>query len=130
MENEALLWEQHLAETVENGVCPNFVVAMDVIGHRWTALIIAGIGREGAGFAEIGRFVGGIGDTMLAKRLRELENDGLVVREVMDTRPTRVQYHLTERGGELLPILEQIAVWGHRYSAAEGERALMTESTR
>lgn len=106
-------------EEAVGGACPSFVTAMDIIGRRWTGIIIEAIGRDCTGFAEISRFVGHIGDTMLAKRLRELETDGLVERTVVDTRPLRVRYTLTIAGLALLPILEDITSWGHAYEAAE-----------
>ncbi|PPF56486.1 transcriptional regulator [Clavibacter michiganensis] len=100
------------------GACPSFVAAMDVIGRRWSGLIIEAIGQGNTGFAEISRFIGVIGDTMLARRLRELEDDSLVVREVLDGPPVRVRYSLTGRGAELLPILQQIVLWGHAHALA------------
>jgi len=81
---------------------------MDVIGRRWSGLIIEAIGKGHAGFAEVSRFVPQIGDTMLAKRLRELEIDGLIEREVINGRPVRVRYSLTAAGLALLPILRDI----------------------
>lgn len=105
-------------EEAVGGACPSFVTAMDVIGRRWTGIIIEAIGRDCTGFAEISRFVGHIGDTMLAKRLRELETDGLIERAVVGTRPLRVRYTLTVAGLALLPILEDITSWGHAYGTA------------
>jgi DNA-binding HxlR family transcriptional regulator len=86
---------------------------MDILGRRWSALIIEAIGRGNAGFAEISKFVGAVVDPMLARRLRELESDGMLTREVVDGRPIRVRYSLTVCGSELLPILRQINVWAH-----------------
>lgn len=101
------------------GACPSFVTAMDIIGRRWSGIIIEAIGRGCTGFAEISRFIAHIGDTMLAKRLRELEDDGLVERTVASSRPVRVEYSLTVAGLALLPILRDITEWGHSYAAAE-----------
>ncbi|GAB3556817.1 winged helix-turn-helix transcriptional regulator [Spelaeicoccus albus] len=107
------------AEEAVGGACPSFVTAMDVIGRRWNGIIIEAIGRGNHGYAEISRFVGHVGDTMLAKRLRELEADGLVERTVEAGPPIRVTYTLTVAGSALLPILEDITSWGHAYSLAE-----------
>lgn len=106
-------------EEAADGACPSFIAAMDIIGRRWSGIIIEAIGRGETGFADIGRFIPHIGDTMLAKRLRELENDGLVEREVVDGRPVRVRYSLTVAGLALLPILRDITSWGHAYSFGE-----------
>lgn len=105
-------------DSFDVGACPSFVAAMDVIGRRWSGLIIEAIGQGNTGFAEISRFIGVIGDTMLARRLRELEDDLLVVREALEGPPMRVKYSLTERGAELLPILKQIVLWGHAHALA------------
>lgn len=105
-------------DSFDVGACPSFVAAMDVIGRRWSGLIIEAIGQGNTGFAEISRFIGVIGDTMLARRLRELEDDLLVVREALEGPPMRVKYSLTERGAELLPILKQIVLWGHSHALA------------
>ena len=108
----------HQAEA-DGGACPSFVAAMDVIGRRWSGIIIEAIGKGNTGFADVSRFVPQIGDTMLAKRLRELETDGLIQREVIDGRPIRVRYSLTVAGLALLPILRDITSWGHAYSMTE-----------
>lgn len=109
------------AEEAEEGACPYFIAAMDVIGRRWSGIIIEAIGRGNTGFADISRFISHIGDTMLAKRLRELEVDGLVEREVLGGPPVRVKYSLTVAGLALLPILQNITSWGHDYSIAQQE---------
>lgn len=114
------------AEEAVGGACPSFVTAMDVIGRRWTGIIIEAIGQGNTGFAEISRFVRHIGDTMLAKRLRELEADGLLERTVAAGPPIRVTYTLTVAGLALLPILEDITSWGHAYSMAESRESQTT----
>lgn len=111
------------AEEAVGGACPSFIIAMDVIGRRWTGIIIKAIGEGNAGFAEISRFVGHVGDTMLAKRLRELEADCLIERTVTPGPPVRVSYTLTVAGGALLPILDDITGWGHAYSLAESRES-------
>lgn len=116
-------------EEAVGGACPSFVTAMDIIGRRWTGIIIEAIGRDCTGFAEISRFVGHIGDTMLAKRLRELETDGLVERTVIESRPIRVRYTLTVAGLALLPILEDITSWGHAYGTVDNPGAAHTHQT-
>lgn len=106
-------------EEPTGSACPSFVAAMDVIGRRWNGIIIEAIGRGNTGFADISRFVGGIGDTMLARRLKELETDCLIKREVVPDRPVRVHYTLTPAGQALLPILQDITNWGHTYTRVE-----------
>ena len=106
-------------EEAEEGACPSFIAAMDIVGRRWSGIIIEAIGRGNTGFADISRFITHIGDAMLAKRLRELEIDGLVQREVLGGPPIRVKYSLTVAGLALLPILQSLTSWGHDYSLAQ-----------
>ena len=62
-------------------------------------------------------------DTMLARRLRELEAAGLIERRVLDTSPVRVEYHLTEMGEELRPVLDELVVWAHKWIPLPEEKA-------
>ncbi|SMH51058.1 transcriptional regulator, HxlR family [Rathayibacter oskolensis] len=119
MEEEFVVERTLHHEEAEDGACPSFIAAMDVVGRRWSGLIIEAIGRGNSGFADIGRFVAHIGDTMLAKRLRELETDGLIEREVVDGRPIRVRYSLTPAGRALQVILQDLTAWGHAYALIE-----------
>ena len=98
--------------------CPPFVTAMDLLGRRWTGLIVQAIGDGCCTFREIGRYALGIGDTMLSRRLKELELDGLVVRSVTDDYPPGVRYSLSPVGAALLPVLEALTAWGASYLRA------------
>lgn len=119
MDNDPTPLPNRAGAVAENEPCSSFLVTMDIIGRRWNAIIIKAIAEQCTGFAEIRRFVGHIGDTMLAKRLRELESDGLIERHIIDTRPLRVKYTLTEAGLALLPILSEITRWGRAYARVE-----------
>lgn len=95
--------------------CPAFVAAMDVIGRRWNGLIIQAVGAGCASFTEISRYASGLSDAVLARRLKELEDDGLLTRAVVDSRPPSSRYELTEAGRSLLPILEGLTAWGEQH---------------
>jgi DNA-binding HxlR family transcriptional regulator len=66
-------------------------------------------------YADLKAAVPGINDTMLARRLRELEEAGLIERRVLATSPVRVEYHLTLMGQELRPALDELVDWAHRW---------------
>ena len=89
---------------------------MDLIGSRWKLPILWNLTREGSlHYAELGRRIEGITNTMLTRALRELERDGLVARHSAGTVPPSVTYGLTEAGAELLPALDCLYAWGEKH---------------
>lgn len=100
------------APVADHGQCDAaLVAAFGLLGKRWNGLILGMLTPDGAGFAELRRSVGAITDSVLAGRLSELAQAGLVERTVTDTRPPGVSYRLTEAGTALKPILSQLAGW-------------------
>jgi DNA-binding HxlR family transcriptional regulator len=85
--------------------------AFDILGKRWSGVIMGTLSAGPMGFAELRRGVGAITDSVLSDRLTELTEGGLVERTVCDTRPPGVAYSLTPAGAGLLPILHQLASW-------------------
>lgn len=86
--------------------------AMDMIGGKWKLSILCSLSADGATrYNELKRKMNGISNTMLAKSLRELENDNLIVRSEFMEVPIRVEYSITEKGSALMPILTQLAEW-------------------
>ena len=85
--------------------------AFDLLGKRWSGLVIGVLGRGPLGFAELRRGIGPITDSVLSDRLAELAEAGLVERSGTETRPPGVRYGLTPAGKALLPILEAVAAW-------------------
>lgn len=94
--------------------CP-VQLAVSVLAGKWKVLILWSL-REGTlRYSEVRARLPKVTDKMLAQQLRELEADGLVERTVYPVVPPRVEYTLTDRGGELLPALEAMRRWGLRY---------------
>jgi DNA-binding HxlR family transcriptional regulator len=87
------------------------VRAFEFLGKRWNGVILGSLSRGSMGFAELGRTVGTISDSVLSDRLTELAEGGLVERTVTTTRPPGVTYGLTAAGTALLPILTQLTTW-------------------
>ncbi|MCL2008614.1 MAG: winged helix-turn-helix transcriptional regulator [Treponema sp.] len=86
---------------------------MAVISGKYKVVIIWHLGHEGPlRYGEIYKLFPGISDRILTKQLRELEQDGIVGREVFPVVPPKVEYHLTELGSTLLPIVDEIWRWG------------------
>jgi DNA-binding HxlR family transcriptional regulator len=66
-------------------------------------------------YAEIKAVVPGVGDTMLAQRLKSLEAEDVVQRRVVSTAPVRIEYHLTPKGAALAPAVEALKAWAHEW---------------
>jgi DNA-binding HxlR family transcriptional regulator len=98
-----------------NGVCPHFHAAIELIGKRWTGAIVCAQTGGPLRFGELARVVPGLSDRLLSQRLRELEEEGLVEREVEPGTPVRVTYSLTEKGAELGPAIGELKTWAKRW---------------
>ncbi|WP_106537007.1 winged helix-turn-helix transcriptional regulator [Haloactinopolyspora alba] len=85
---------------------------MDVLGRRWTPVVLAHL-KEGAHrYGELRRRMPDVSEKMLTQRLRELERAGLVERTVHDGVPAPVSYQLTTHGRALGPVLQGLHDWG------------------
>lgn len=107
-------WEQ-----IDDDECRRAAATVELIGHRWSSAIMLGIARGASRFSEILAAVAGLSDRMLALRLKELEQVGLVDRVVEPTTPVTVRYVLTMRGRDLLAALQPLVRYGQRWEAAE-----------
>ena len=99
-----------------NGVCPHFHAAIELIGKRWTGAIVSAMTEGPLRFGELARAVPGLSDRLLSQRLRELEDEGLVEREVEAGTPVRVTYSLTEKGSDLRPAIQELKQWARRWN--------------
>jgi DNA-binding HxlR family transcriptional regulator len=92
--------------------------ALDVVGDRWTVLIVRELLLRGAcRYTDLRNGLPGIATNLLADRLRELESAGLVRREEAPPPVATTLFHLTEAGLELDPVLRAIGLWGLRFMA-------------
>ncbi|MGE5282548.1 MAG: winged helix-turn-helix transcriptional regulator [Chloroflexota bacterium] len=98
-----------------NGVCPYYHAAIELIGKRWTGAILCSLTDGPLRFGELTRTVPGVSDRLLSQRLRELEDEGLVGREVEPGTPVHVTYSLTEKGTDLRPAIEELKQWAKRW---------------
>jgi DNA-binding HxlR family transcriptional regulator len=98
-----------------NGVCPYFHAAIELIGKRWTGAILCTLTEGPLRFGELARAVPGLSDRLLSQRLRELEDEGLVEREVEPGTPVRVTYSLTGKGADLRPAIQALREWANRW---------------
>jgi DNA-binding HxlR family transcriptional regulator len=101
------------------GVCPHFHAAIELIGKRWSGAIVCALTERPLRFGELTKAVPGLSDRLLSQRLRELEDAGLVEREVEPGSPVHVTYSLTEAGAELKPAIAELGDWARRWKRAE-----------
>ncbi|ARF72383.1 transcriptional regulator [Kitasatospora albolonga] len=103
-----------MAPSARNG--PYFCgidAAMDVVTGKWKPLILWELDHYGTRrFAELRRGLPGVSEKMLIQHLREMEEDGLVHREVYRQMPPKVEYSLTEHGVSLNAALASLGRWG------------------
>jgi DNA-binding HxlR family transcriptional regulator len=86
--------------------------AADLLGRRWVLAIVYAASRSGAvRFNEFKQVLVGIPPRTLAQRLAELEDAGVLVRRVVDARPPRVEYRLTQQGWRLTQVVEALQRW-------------------
>jgi DNA-binding HxlR family transcriptional regulator len=89
--------------------------AMQIIGNKWTALILRDLFDSPKRFCELERSVGNINPRTLSQRLDDLQAHGIITRISYTEVPPRTQYTLTAKGRDLHPILHQMAAWGSKY---------------
>jgi DNA-binding HxlR family transcriptional regulator len=97
-----------------NSNCP-FTRAIGTIGNKWKPIILNVIKDKTVRFGQLDAIIPIITRKVLTEQLKELEEDGIVVRIAYKELPPRVEYSLTEKGLAFLPILEQIKEWNLKF---------------
>ncbi|MEL1245639.1 helix-turn-helix domain-containing protein [Flavobacterium sp. DGU11] len=103
--------------------------SMAILGTKWKPIIIYALRERKARFGQLHTAVGSISKKVMTSTLKELEADGIVLREEFKELPPRVEYSLTEKGRTLIPIIIQLAEWDnvHYLNDKEGhpEKAMV-----
>lgn len=89
--------------------------AMAVIGNKWTALILRDLAAGPKRFGELEKSVGSINPRTLSQRLDDLEAHAIITKKIYAEMPPRIEYTLTQKGLDLIPVLKQMATWGTKY---------------
>lgn len=89
---------------------------MDLVGDKWTLLIVRDLAAGPRRFVELQRVLPGISTEQLRSRLNRMVADGLLTRQRYREVPPRVDYELTERAAALLPVLGALAHWGYQWA--------------
>ncbi|HTX45909.1 MAG TPA: winged helix-turn-helix transcriptional regulator [Solirubrobacteraceae bacterium] len=90
--------------------------ALDLVGDKWTLLIVRDLAAGPRRFVELQRVLPGISTEQLRSRLNRMVADGMLTRQRYREVPPRVDYELTERARELMPILAELARWGYAWA--------------
>ncbi|MWC26819.1 transcriptional regulator [Paenibacillus sp. MMS18-CY102] len=96
-------------------MCPRYEAAAELLGKKWTGLIIRVLLGGPKRFKEIKEQIPEMSDKMLTDRMKELEATTIVKRTVYPEMPVRIEYELTERGHDLEPVISSIQNWGEKW---------------
>lgn len=97
-------------------MCPKYETSIDIIGKKWTGLIIRVLLDGPKRFKDIKLQIPSMSDKMLTDRIRELEAIEILKRNVYPETPVRIEYELTEKGKDLEPVILSIQQWGERWN--------------
>lgn len=96
--------------------------ALDVVGERWTLLIVRELASGPKRYTELADALAGIGTSLLASRVRQLESDGVVTRRLaLDQPGSAVVYELSDAGRELAAAVVPLAMWGARHQMKDAD---------
>ncbi len=90
-----------------------------IVSGKWTLLVLRDLGVGPCRFTQLERSLCGISPRTLSQRLRVLEDEGVIAREVYPESPPRVEYRLTSKGRDLAPIVQAMRLYGEQWLAAD-----------
>lgn len=108
-------------------MCPRYERASELMGKKWTGLIVRILIGGNRRFRDIRAQVPEMSDRILSERLKELEDEEIIWRRVLDDRPVLIEYGLTEKGRDLAPVVQAIQAWADRWCLLEPEALTTTE---
>lgn len=95
----------------DTAFCPYYHQAVEIIGRRWAGAVIRALLAGLTRFNDIANACPGISHRVLAQRLRDLEQDGILTRQVHDETPVRIEYRLTSKGEALAEPVIMLTAW-------------------
>ncbi len=97
-------------------MCPKFESAFELLGKRWTGLIIQTLLSGQKRFSDIEAAIPNLSARMLTERFKELESQGIIIRHVYPETPVRIEYDLTDKGRELQKAMVEIQKWAEKWN--------------
>jgi Predicted transcriptional regulators len=104
-----------------NHLCPKFESAFELIGKRWVGLIIRVLQTGPKRFKELAESIPNVSGKVLTERLKELECEGIISRMVYSEMPVRIEYSLSSKGEELLPVFDELQKWAVKWVGLQRE---------
>jgi len=105
-----------MARSYRQKSCP-VARSLDIIGERWTILLLRDLFLQGPRrFQDFQESLAGVAPNTLSARLKAMKEHGLIARRVYSEHPPRLEYHLTEKGKSLGPVLKALREWGRHHS--------------
>jgi DNA-binding HxlR family transcriptional regulator len=104
--------------SLDNTICPVARTA-EIVSGKWTLLIIRDLSSGVKRFNQLERSLHGISPKTLSERLRSLEEEGILFRQTFAEVPPRVEYSLTEKGHDLVDLIESMRSYGKRWLCNE-----------
>ncbi|WP_226530558.1 winged helix-turn-helix transcriptional regulator [Metabacillus niabensis] len=108
-------------------LCPKLETAFRLLGKRWIGIIIHVLLDGPKRFKDLTDIIPSISQKMLSERLKELENEGLVERIVIDETPVKVIYQLTNKGRSLKGVVKEVGIWADTFCSVGGKRGAENE---
>ena len=98
-----------------SGFCPVYHRAIEIIGRRWTGAVVRALLSGDRRFCQIRSTIPGLSDRLLSERLKELELEGIVERNVHPDTPVRIEYRLTPKGEALAAVVQSVSRWAEEW---------------
>ncbi|EPY2277295.1 winged helix-turn-helix transcriptional regulator [Clostridium sporogenes] len=97
-------------------MCPKFENAFELLGKKWTGLIIRTLLSGRKRFSDISEAIPNMSARILTERFKELEEDGIIIRTVYPETPVRIEYELTEKGSDLQAVMDEVQKWAEKWN--------------
>ena len=106
--------DENKGEICHRSLCPVSCL-LELIGDKWTLLVVRDLLFDKHTFKDLQSSPEKIPTNILADRLKRLEHSGLVQRKLYQERPKRYAYYLTEKGQDLMPVMESMILWSNKH---------------
>lgn len=96
-------------------LCPKIEYTLTLLGKKWTGLIIYTLQKGAVKFSEIEKFIPGLSARLLQERLKELEKEGIITKNIYNKDHVIIEYSLTRKGAELAKTFEPLFKWSEKW---------------